>query len=213
MNENENGQRPPVRKAPVRDPNMGQQTRQMQNASPAGSTPVRRTPQRKRRKKYDIRIILLSALLLVALIVILVLCLKSCNGNTPDTPGDTTPTVIGGGEPIPEDQNKEKDYGSTHLPAYSSLTFEAGKKEQSTVLQNPGENTCLIRISLILSDGTVIYQSELVKPGYYTQPITLVAPMERGIYKNVTLKYECFTDDEAHTQLNGATSKLDITVK
>ncbi len=167
----------------------------------------------QKKQKVDIRIILLSALLLVALIVILVLCLKSCNGNTHNPHGDNTPAVIGGGDPIPEDEGKQKDYGSTHLPAYGSLTFEAKKKEQTVVLKNPGENSCLIRISLILADGTTIYQSELVKPGYYTLPITLVAPMERGIYRNVTLKYECFTDDEAHKPLNGATSKLDITVK
>ena len=186
------------------------QTRQM---SQTGNTPVRRTPQRKRRKKYDIRIILLSALLVVALIVILILCLRSCNGNTPDTPSDSTPTVIGGGDPIPEDEGKQKDIGSTHLPAYGGLTFTAGTKEQAVKLQNPGENTCLIRISLILADGTTIYRSELVKPGYYTMPITLVAPMERGIYRDVTIKYECFTDDENQTPLNGATNKLDITVK
>ena len=123
------------------------------------------------------------------------------------------PTVIGGGEPIPEEQEKEKDTGRTHLPAYGALTFEAGKKEQTVVLQNPGENTCLIRISLIMEDGTTIYTSELVQPGYYTQPITLTAPMERGLYRNVTLKYECFTDDEEQKPLNGATCKLEITAK
>lgn len=163
--------------------------------------------------KKDLPMIIISVLLLVAIIVILILCLRSCNGNTPDTPSDTTPTVIGGGEPIPEEQNKSKDAGNIHLPAYGSLTFKAGTKEQEIVLQNPGENTCLIRISLILADGTRIYQSELVKPGYYTKPITLIAPMERGIYRDVTLKYECFTNDEARKPLNGATSKLDITVQ
>lgn len=166
-----------------------------------------------KKRKYDIRIILLAALLVIAIVAILILCLKSCNGNKPDTSGDTTSTVIGGGEPIPEDVGKEKDVGNTHLPAYGGLEFKAGKKEQTVVLKNPGENSCLVRISLILENGTTIYTSELVKPGYYTKPITLVAPMERGIYRNVTLKYECFTDDEAQKPLNGATSKLDITVK
>ena len=108
---------------------------------------------------------------------------------------------------------KEKDVGSTHLPAYGMLYFQAGTKEQTVVLQNPGENSCLLRISLTLANGKTIYTSELVKPGYYTKPITLVAPMERGIYRDVTLRYECFTEDESHTPMNGATSKLDITVK
>ena len=161
----------------------------------------------KEKKKVAPLTIVLCALLVAAIAVIAVLMLRK------DKPEDNTPTVIGGGEPIPEDVGIPKDVGNTHLPAYGGLTFEAGTKEQDDVLQNPGENSCLIRISLILENGTTIYTSELVKPGYYTKPITLVAPMERGIYRNVTLKYECFTDDDAHKPLNGATSKLDITVK
>lgn len=163
---------------------------------------------KKEQKKPSVLTILLALLLLAALAVIAVLLTQR---NAPTE--DSTPAVIGGGEPIPEAQYVPKDVGNTHLPAYGSLTFRAGTKEQETVLQNPGENSCLIRISLVLADGTTIYQSELVKPGYYTKPITLIAPMERGIYRDVTMKYECFTDDEAQTPLNGATTKLDITVE
>ena len=157
--------------------------------------------------KKKLPVIVLSILLVIALAVIAVLVTQR------NAPAEEAPTVIGGGEPIPEAQNVPKDVGNTHLPAYGSLSFKAGTKKQETVLQNPGENSCLIRISLILSDGTTVYQSELVEPGYYTRPITLVAPMERGIYRDVTMKYECFTDDEAQTPLNGATTKLDITVQ
>ncbi len=165
---------------------------------------------KEEQKKPPILTIVLVVLLAAALVVIFVLIGK--DDKKPLNPTEITPTVIGGGEPIPEDVGMPKDVGSTHLPAYSALTFEADTKEQNDILQNPGENTCLLRISLILKDGTTIYTSELVKPGYYTKPITLVAPMERGIYRDVTVKYECFTDDEAQMPLNGATTKLDITV-
>ena len=160
-------------------------------------------------RKKDVSIILLSVLLAAALIAIVMLCLRG--GNSPAQ--ENVPASIGGGEPIPGEQDKPKEAGVIHLPAYSALDFAAGTREQSAVLQNPGENSCLIRISLILPDGTTVYTSELVEPGYYTAPITLVAPMERGIYRDVTLQYECFTNDEAQTPLNGATCKLDITVK
>ena len=165
---------------------------------------------KKEEEKPPVLTIVLIVLLAAALVVIFVLMGKG--DKEPQKPIEITPTVIGGGEPIPEAQNIPKDVGNTHLPAYGGLTFTAGTKEQETVLQNPGENSCLIRISLILADGTTIYTSELVKPGYYTKPIMLIAPMERGIYRDVTMKYECFTDDEAQTPLNGATTKLDITV-
>ena len=161
----------------------------------------------EKKKKVSPLTMILCILLVVAVLVIVKL------SSAPPPPEDNIPTVIGGGEPIPEAQNVPKDVGNTHLPAYGELIFKAGTKEQEIVLQNPGENSCLIRISLVLQDGTTIYQSELVKPGYYTKPITLIAPMERGIYRDVTMKYECFTDDEAQTPLNGATTKLDITVQ
>ena len=163
------------------------------------------------KKKADIRIVLLAALLIVAVAVILVLLLGGRDAPDPETAA--APTVIGGGEPIPEEQEKPKDYGNTHLPAYGTLHFTAGQKEQSTTLMNPGENTCYLRISLILTDGTTIYTSELVPPGYATAPITLIAPIERGIYRDVTLRYDCFADEAGQEQINGATCKLDIVAK
>lgn len=168
-----------------------------------------------KRKKQPALTVVLAVMLVLAIAVIVMFLVQGRLGiiNAPEPPSETVPTVIGGGEPIPEAQNVPKDVGNTHLPAYGSLTFTAGTKEQETVLQNPGENTCLIRISLILKDGTTVYTSELVKPGYYTKPITLIAPMERGIYRDVTMKYECFTDDENKSPLNGATTKLNITVQ
>ena len=165
-----------------------------------------------RPSKAKLLIILLSVVTVAALAALLIVVVSDRKPPAPSVVEDTS-LVIGGGEPIPEEQNVPKDVGNTHLPAYGGLTFAAGRKEQETVLQNPGANTCLIRISLILADGTTIYQSELVKPGYYTKPVTLIAPMERGIYRDATLQYECFTDDEAQTPLNGATVQLDITVK
>ena len=69
------------------------------------------------------------------MVAIVLLCLKLNSA-----PENNAPAVIGGGEPIPEDVNKEKDLTSTHLPAYGSLSFAAGKKEQTVLLQNPGEN-------------------------------------------------------------------------
>lgn len=168
-------------------------------------------PQDERPKKSVLRIIIPAALLVAAIIFVVVLCAR--NPNSLPITTDPAPLVVGGGEPIPEDQGKPKDIGSSHLPAYDFLNFTAGKKEQNLVLQNPGENTCLIRFSLILEDGTVVYQSELVEPGYYTRPITLLKPLKQGIYEHVTLKYECFTEDSEHTPLNGATSKLTVTVE
>ena len=168
-------------------------------------------PRNDRPKKNVRRFILPAAVLAVGIIAVLLICTHG-PGSIPATP-EPAPLVIGGGEPIPGDQGKQKDIGSSHLPAYDQLSFTAGEKEQNLVLQNPGENSCLIRFSLILEDGTVVYQSELVEPGYYTRPITLLKPLKQGVYEHVTLKYECFTVDSEHTALNSATSKLTVIVE
>ena len=181
-----------------------------QTGHPAPAVHTFSRSQNGQPKKRIYRVII-PAILLVAAIIVVLLCTRG-SGDLPVTTDPALP-VIGGGEPIPGEQGKPKDSGNSHLPAYDRLTFSAGKKEQNLVLQNPGENACLIRFSLILEDGTTVYQSELVEPGYYTRPITLLKPMEPGIYERVTLKYECFTNDSEHTPLNGATSKLTVIVE
>ena len=150
---------------------------------------------KKLSKQTGILLILLSAVLMV---ILLLVCVRS-RGSGEEIETETAPVT--------------KDSENIYLPAYEGLTFRAGVREQNVSLSNPAENDCLICASLILEDGTAVYQSELIAPGDYSQPITLIAPMERGVYRNVTLRYDCYTDDEARTPLNGAASKLDITVE
>lgn len=111
------------------------------------------------------------------------------------------------------DETVEKLNGSTAIPGFSSLTLQANTKKQAVVLSNPPENTCLFRISLILEDGTVLWTSDLIKPGYDSAPIRLSQPLSAGSYPNATLKYDCFTDDADRTQLNGAEINLTLRVE
>lgn len=160
--------------------------------------------------KTNRMLLILVAVLLIVAIVVGLLVLKRVN-NTEAVKQDA-PTAIGGGEPIPEDKPIEKNETGIALPGYVSITLKAGQKQQELTIPNPSENTCLIRISLILEDGTTIWTSELVEPGYYCKPVVLIAPMERGKYKNVKLKYECFTNDDKREPLNGAQTTIDIIV-
>ena len=65
---------------------------------------------KEKEKKPTVLTIVLIVLLVAAIAVIAILMLHK------DKPEDV-PTVIGGGEPIPEAQNVPKDVGNTHLPA------------------------------------------------------------------------------------------------
>ena len=152
------------------------------------------------------------AVVVLALLVLVLSALLLFGKNNEAAP-EAAPSVIGGGDPIPEEEPAEKNQAGIDLPGYAYMEFKAGQKQQDMIIPNPPQNTCLVRMSLILEDGTVIWTSELVEPGYYCSPIELIAPMERGEYKNVTLQYECFTNDKDRTPLNGAQTKLSILAK
>ena len=154
-----------------------------------------------RKKKIPLLTIMLLVLLVVAAGVITALLLRK-------------PEVVTVGPKIETDESRpvEKNEHSIALPGYGSLTLKADATEQNVNIPNPMENTCLVRISLILSDGTVLWVSEDVQPGYYSTPIVLSEPLKAGEY-SAKLKYECFTDDGNHSALNGAESALTLRVQ
>ena len=162
----------------------------------------------KDKKKISTRtlIILLIIILLAILIVLGILLFSSKNDSK-------VPETIGGGDPIVESKPVQKDEANISLPGFETITFIADKKQQDFTIPNPSNNTCLVQMSLILSDGMEIWKSELVEPGFYCKPIELIAPIEKGQYNNVTLKYDCFTNDENKSPLNGAEIALTIIAK
>lgn len=145
--------------------------------------------QQNRRSTSAVTVIL-AVLLVIALAVIAWLLMRGGKEKPPDNP-----------QPV------EKLTSSINLPGYGSLNLKADTAAQELILHNPEENFCQIRISLILEDGTVLWTSELLLPGECCAPVVLTRPLQKGTY-NAALKYECFTNDEAMTQLNGAQAQL-----
>ena len=99
------------------------------------------------------------------------------------------------------------------IPGYEALTLQAGAKKQSIRLPNPEENHCYFQISLYLADDTLLWQSDLIKPGKTSAPITLSRPLDPGTYPEATLRYSCFRLDREKTPLNGAETKLTLWVQ
>ncbi len=75
---------------------------------------------------------------------------------------------------------------------------------------NPEQNTCYFKMSLLLPDGTQLWESGLVEPGKAVYEITLNQTLTAGKYENATLKYECFAMDDEQTPLNGSEIKLTL---
>ena len=67
-------------------------------------------------------------------------------------------------------------------------------------------------MSILLSDGTVLWESDLVEPGRAIYEMTMDQALEAGEYQDAVLKYECFAMDPEQSPLNGSEVKLTLNV-
>lgn len=128
--------------------------------------------------------------------------------------GDTAAQVETEGEDWTGDQDTytgEKNTDTIDIPGFDSMTFKAGVTKQSVNLYNPERNTCYFRMTLLLEDGTQLWRSKYIAPGKGLHEIELSEALAAGDYKEVTLKYECFSLDD-QSPLNGSDIKLSLHV-
>ena len=146
----------------------------------------------------------LSVVVLCLSVVLLVFALILIFRN--DTP------LTHNNETLSEEMVIQKNPDSIAIPGYEILELEANSKTQTLCLSNPPQNVCYFQITLYLEDNTLLWESELIKPGKNSKPIVLKQVLEKGTYTNAVLKYECFQMDGI-TPLNGAETKLTLWVK
>lgn len=107
-----------------------------------------------------------------------------------------------------EEENDDKESALADkkiaVPGADLMIFKANQKKQTVNLYNPEKNSCYFKISLLLEDGTLLYQSDLIAPGKGIEEIELSRALPGGNYENAILKYECFAMDQNNTPLNGA---------
>lgn len=152
-----------------------------------------------------------KAILLVVLIVlvaVIIVFVRSC-GNEPALYVPQTET-----------QNNELDFtpsgdgnkNAITIPGMTGLTMKAGLLEQTVDFYNPEQNECFFKISLYLSDNTLIYQSDYIAPSEHITDIALMQVLERGIYGKCRLVYDCFALDNK-AALNSGEVILEINSK
>lgn len=110
------------------------------------------------------------------------------------------------------DSTEEQKPGDIAIPGYASMVMKAGQTTQEVDMGNPAENNCYFRITLLLEDGTSLYQSDLIEPGKGLREIELTQPLEAGTYRAV-IRYDCYSYDEAQEALNGAESGFTLDVR
>lgn len=134
----------------------------------------------------------------------LLLCLRQCENDIPTPPLETEPRKTPDFTPM-----EGKAENSISIPGTNGIYLKPNQLEQTVNFYNPEKNNCLFVISLYLSDDTLIYQSEYIRPGDQLTEITLRTELQQGIYKNCRLVYECFSLD-GQTQFNGSQFSIDI---
>lgn len=147
---------------------------------------------------------------LIALIVILMVWLKCCYGQTdslessPDTIQDETTEKHLDFEPAAETTTN-----SITIPGITGLSMKSGQLQQTVDLYNPKENNCYFVISIFLSDDTLVYKSDFLAPSETLTEITLFQTLQRGLYKNCRMVYNCYALDN-RAALNSGTVIFEI---
>ena len=76
---------------------------------------------------------------------------------------------------------------------------------------NPPENKVGLIATVRLEDGTVLYESPVLRPGQGLEEIPLNQTLSKGEY-NAEVYYQCVLLDDEHTPLNAAISAFRLHV-
>lgn len=161
----------------------------------------------KKLSKNKKRILFTSIILLI--IVIIVLVFHSCQNSPKENQGQEKDNSSAAEKVLDFTPYTDSKSGNITLPAVTGLNFKANKIEQTVDFYNPSSNRCNIVISIILSNDSEIWRSNTLAPGESINTITLNQPLNKGLYQNCYIVYECF-NAETNQQLNGGRAKIDI---
>ena len=155
-------------------------------------------------KKLRIFLYITAAVILIMLII----SLRCCNRSTPQ-PSGTDSTTESTADKVLDFVPAGDNNGRIQIPAVTGINMRAGQLEQTVDFYNPKENSCCFVITLCLSDDTVIYKSGMLAPGEHITAITLSQELQRGLYRNCRMIYNCYALD-GKTQLSGSNVVLEI---
>lgn len=156
---------------------------------------------------------------LIALIVILVVVILAIGGvaiykyffaEKPQYAGGVAGVISDGWDDGLKDEQKPDSEG-IRIPGYSTAQMTEGNTSLHLSIGNPSENSCGFYATLMLTDGTILYKSELLEPGYGLTDVPLSQTLDSGEY-DAAIYYECVTLDDTHSPLNAAESEFKLIV-
>lgn len=96
------------------------------------------------------------------------------------------------------------------IPAVTGLNMKSNSIKQTVNFYNPETNNCAFVISIYLSDDILIYKSELLYPSENLNEISLYGKLDKGLYKNVRVVYDCHSLTDRNTKFSSNNLVLEI---
>lgn len=176
---------------------------------------VNNTQEKNKSKKQTIIIIILAIVLVGCLVTTAVLLLNKPKEEPPKEPAKGVVGVIRDNwdtqvsdEPTDSTSGAKK---GTQIPGYSSAEMNAGDMSIKLSIGNPPENHVGFYATLKLADGTVLYESPLLRPGQGLDEVPLKQTLAKGTYDAI-VEYRCVLLEDGQTPLNSAESGFKIYV-
>lgn len=139
-------------------------------------------------------------------VIVAIGCLLLFQNN--DTSNDVSSGIKWDGSSITANRDKPEKYIA--ISCFTDVNFISNQTSQKVNIYNPEENECIMSFAIMLSDGTVIWESDNVYPGYGFHDIEITQTLSAGTYE-ARLITRCFTMDKK-SELNGSSFKFKINV-
>lgn len=152
---------------------------------------------------------LLPFLFLFLLLSFLLLFFLLSNISNQSVKEPWTPVIDSGIYDTLTDGDTDISSQSIQINGFTDWSLPAGKTENLPIsLENPKGNPCYFTFSIVLSDGTVLYESKQVPPGNCISSVTINQPLDEGEY---TAELVIHTNDtRTGAPMNSAKSKITI---
>jgi len=160
-------------------------------------------------------LIIIGILLLLLLTVGICYFIFTKNSKTDLEYEDNATTGILPGIDIDKRREELQELLDRSMIAFSintSPVFLDGTSEGNLMLENPGNNAKLLKVSIVVDEtNEEIYSSKYIKPGTYLESVKLDKVLEKGSY-NVTAYFSAY-DEETGEFIGQTGAQIVITVQ
>lgn len=104
------------------------------------------------------------------------------------------------------------DSNSIQVPGYDTVTMGSDDTTLNISVGNPEGNQYYLKATLMLADGTVLFESGLLEPGMGYESVPLSGQLAPGEYEAM-VNYQGFTMDNKKTPVNSADSVFTLVVQ